>query len=191
MPGEAAVALQSLMARSEDERAIFAGRVLDRRFAPEEGAEALFAAAALQTVWTRQAGALAASEVVPREGSACPICGATPVASLVCATGDRQGLRYLVCSLCAAEWRHARIKCTACGGTKGIAYHGIAERDGPAKAETCPECKAYTKIVYAEKNAEAEPLADDLASLALDVLMTDAGWRRAFSNPFLASGWRP
>jgi FdhE protein len=34
----------------------------------------------------------------------------------------------------------------------------------------------------------AEPLADDLGSLALDVLMHDAGWRRAYPNPFLTPG---
>jgi formate dehydrogenase maturation protein FdhE len=31
-------------------------------------------------------------------------------------------------------------------------------------------------------------MADDLASLPLDVLMNESGWRRAFPNPFLAPG---
>jgi FdhE protein len=191
MPAEAAMALGSLMARSSDEVRAFSGRVLDRRFTPEEGPEALFLVAALQAVWTRRAAAIPANAIASREAPACPVCGATPVASLVCAGGDRQGLRFLVCSLCASQWRHVRIKCTVCGGTKGIAYHGIAGQDGPAKAETCPECRAYTKIIYAEKDPESEPVADDLGSLALDVLMSDAGWRRAYPNPFLSPGLHP
>lgn len=191
IPSEARMALGSLLGRSEDEITAFAARVLDRHVAQEEGPEALFLVAALQAVWTRRAGVLSATAIAPREASACPICDAIPVASLVYATGDRQGLRFLVCSLCASQWRHVRIKCTVCGGTKGIAYHGIANQDGPAKAETCPECKAYTKIIYAEKEAEAEPLADDLGSVGLDVLMSDAGWRRAYPNPFLSPGALP
>jgi FdhE protein len=190
IPGAAQRALGSLMARSDDEMSALAGRVLDRDLAQDEGPEALFLVAALQVVCTRRVGGLSASAIAPRETCACPICGAIPVASLVHAAGDRQGLRFLVCSLCASQWRHVRIKCTVCGGTKGIAYHGIAHQDGPAKAEACPECKAYTKIIYAEKDAEAEPLADDLGSFALDVLMDDAGWRRAYPNPFLSPGMR-
>jgi len=187
MPEEAAGALRALAARPTAATAECARRVFDRRFAPEEAAEALFMTAALQVAWTRRASAIAPAAVFPRETVACPLCGASPVASLVGATGDRQGLRFLVCSLCAAEWRYVRIKCTACGNPKGIAYHGIEGRAGPAKAEACSECNAYSKIVYAEAAVEAEPLADDLASLALDVLMSEGGWRRIHANPFLVS----
>jgi FdhE protein len=188
MPEAAAGALRALAARPEVATADFAVRVLDRRFAVEEAAEAVFLMAALQVAWTRRAAAIAPSMVRPRETPACPLCGAAAVASRVGATGDRHGLRFLACSLCAAEWHHVRIKCTACGGTKGIAYHAIDGDAGPAKAEACSECGAYSKIVYAEKDAAAEPLSDDLGSLALDVLMADRGWRRAYPNPFLVSG---
>lgn len=186
MPCEAASALRSLVVRAADDLAAFAYRVLDRRFTSEEGPEALFLIAALQAEWTRRAGAVRTSAITPRETLACPVCGAIPLASLVCGAGDRQGLRFLVCSLCASQWHHVRIKCTSCGTTKGIAYHGIAGQNGPAKAETCSECKAYSKIIYAERDAEAEPLADDIGSLALDILMNDDGWRRTYPNPFLA-----
>lgn len=188
MPAAAADALQSVQSRPVSELTAFSHRVLDRRFVPEEGAEALFLMAALQVSWIRRASAIAPGSVSDRETIACPLCGATPVGSLIGASGERQGLRFLVCSLCAAEWRHIRIKCTACGNTKGIAYHGIEGNPGPVKAEACAECRAYTKIIYAEQDARAEPLADDIGSLALDVLMSDRGWRRAYPNPFLAAG---
>ena len=188
LPAPAAAALRSLLGRGEEARAHFAGRVLDRQIAAEEGAEAVFLVAALQAAFTQAAGGFAAAGAAEAEVLLCPVCRGLPVASLVCAAGERQGLRYLACSLCAAEWRHTRIKCTACGNTKGIGYHALAGADGPAKAEACPECNAYTKILYAEKDAAAEPMADDLGSLALDVLMADSGWRRAYPNPFLVPG---
>jgi FdhE protein len=45
-----------------------------------------------------------------------------------------------------------------------------------------------TKIVYTEKDPAAEPFADDLASLELDILVDGADWRRAVPNPFLLPG---
>ncbi len=61
----------------------------------------------------------------------------------------------------------------------------MAERSAAIKAETCDECGNYTKIIYMDKAPEAEPFADDLASLDLDILVGDAGWARATPHPFL------
>jgi FdhE protein len=188
MPEAAAAALRDLLARGEEERARFAGRVLDRQLAAEEGAEAVFLVAALQAAFAQAAGGFAAAAAREEEVLACPVCRGLSVASLVCAAGARQGLRYLACSMCGAQWRHTRIKCAACGNTKGLGYHAVEGTGGAAKAEACPECNAYTKILYAEKDAGAEPMADDLGSLALDVLMAEDGWRRAYPNPFLVPG---
>jgi FdhE protein len=191
MPAAAAGALRALAARPAAATAEFAGRVLDRRLAAAQAAESVFLMAALQVAWTRRAGTISPSMVPPRAAPSCPLCGAAAVASRVGATGERQGLRFLACSLCAAEWHYVRIKCTACGSTKGVDYRGIAGDAGPAKAEACSQCRAYSKILYAEKDAAAEPFADDLGSLALDVLMAEDGWRRAYPNPFLVSGIAP
>jgi FdhE protein len=187
MPGEAAGELRALAGKPAASAIEFAGRVLDRHITPEEAAEAVFVMAALQVAWTRRAAAVAPEAVFPRETVLCPLCGAAPVASLVGAAGERQALRFLVYSLCAAEWRYVRIKCTTCGSTEGIDYHSVAGHAAPAKAEACSACNAYSKIVYAETDPWAEPLADDLASLALDVLMSEGGWRRVHPNPFLVS----
>ena len=53
------------------------------------------------------------------------------------------------------------------------------------KAETCPTCHSYRKIFYQEKDIYVDPVADDLASLQLDVLMAEEGFDRASGNPFL------
>jgi FdhE protein len=78
-----------------------------------------------------------------------------------------------------------RVKCTNCDSTKGIAYHGIDGGSEALKAESCDECRTYRKIGYQEKDYDFEPLADDLASLTLDLLMNEAGYRRSSPNPLL------
>jgi Protein involved in formate dehydrogenase formation len=71
---------------------------------------------------------------------------------------------------------------------RGIAYFEIGGAGGLVKAETCDQCRTYSKIVFAEKDADAEVFADDLATLALDILVDEAGWRRSTPNPFLLPG---
>jgi FdhE protein len=163
-----------------------ADRVLRQATSPEDAAEACFVTAALQVYWTRMAQLMPAQDLEALEHKgACPLCGSPPIASLVYAEGDLQGVRYLVCSLCGTEWHLVRVTCAECLSTKGIAYHGIEGGDGPVKCETCDECKTYTKIVYRKDDPKADTLADDLATLGLDMLVTDAGWNRAYPNPFL------
>ncbi|VVD97186.1 Protein FdhE [Pandoraea iniqua] len=55
----------------------------------------------------------------------------------------------------------------------------------PSRAESCDDCHSYRKIFYQDKDPFVEPVADDLASLALDVLMGEAGYARANGNPLL------
>jgi FdhE protein len=84
------------------------------------------------------------------------------------------------------------VKNTASGASAGpSAGSGINQKrlvSDPSKfskAESCDECHTYRKIFYQEHDYETEPLADDLASLALDMLMADAGYERAGANPLL------
>jgi FdhE protein len=57
-----------------------------------------------------------------------------------------------------------------------------------ARAETCDDCHTYRKIFNQEHDYHVEPLADDLASLLLDMLVTEAGYERASGNPLLWFG---
>ena len=115
----------------------------------------------------------------------CPACGSLPVASIVRAD---QGYRYLHCALCATEWHLVRIKCSHCLTTEGIRYHFVEGGSNAVRAESCSHCGTYRKILYQEKDAAVESVADDLSSLALDLLMTEDGYRRASGNPLL---WQP
>jgi len=115
----------------------------------------------------------------------CPACGSLPVASIVRAD---QGYRYLHCALCATEWHLVRIKCSHCLTTEGIRYHFVEGGSEAVRAESCAHCRTYRKILYQEKDAAVEPVADDLGSLALDLLMSEDGYRRPRGNPLL---WQP
>jgi FdhE protein len=125
----------------------------------------------------------------------CPLCGTEPVASRVCANSPYQGYRYLHCSLCATEWHMVRVQCSLCGASgKSIAYQSAtaSSDDNPdlgaesaVRAETCDACHGYRKILYEEKDTAVEPLADDLATLSLDLLLGASGYHRASSNPLL------
>jgi FdhE protein len=188
--------LDDLRAMSDAQLDAQADALLAQRYAEVAPATAPFITAALQTVWTALASRLNVKDVpyVDAPG-VCPVCGLPPVASIVRVGGAFQGYRYTQCSLCATEHHVVRVKCTNCDSTKGIAYHGIDGIDGidggdvassaALKAESCDECHTYRKIGYQDKDLEFEPLADDLASLTLDLLMSEAGYRRASANPLL------
>jgi len=113
------------------------------------------------------------------------VCGTLPVASIVRADERSQGYRYLHCALCATEWHLVRITCSQCQGTANIAYHSIEGGAEAVRAESCDACHTYRKILYQEKDPNVEPVADDLASLALDLLMSEAGYHRGSGNPLL------
>jgi len=156
-------------------------------------AAAPFVMAALQVHWAAMTQFFDADQFLSIDTpGVCPLCGSLPVASIVHAQSPYQGYRYLHCSLCASEWHRVRIHCTGCGAAgKDIGYQTLtregANDDGNAavRAESCEHCHGYRKIVYREKDAGVEPVADDLASLALDVLMSDHGYHRLSANPLL------
>ena len=65
-----------------------------------------------------------------------------------------------------------RAQCTACdAGESAVAYQHIEGDKGLVQAETCDVCKSYLKLIRRDKDAAADPVADDLATLALDILV--------------------
>jgi FdhE protein len=148
-----------------------------------------FIGAALQVYWLHMATTLGPEAFGRTDApTVCPCCGSRPVASIVRMGATENGLRFLQCSLCGTEWQLARIQCSSCESTKGIFYHGIEGGSKAAKAESCEECGTYLKIFYQEHEPDAEPTADDLASLAVDLLMSDTGKLRSAQNLMLIQG---
>jgi FdhE protein len=185
MPEPARAALARLRLLPAGELDGLGERVLSG--APLSGADLAAApvvGAALQVIWAGRAEALPAAAVT-RVAEGCPACGAPPVVGVV--LGDDK-LRYLVCGLCATQWHHTRVQCVLCRSSARLSYFGIDGDDGPAKAEACDDCKAYLKLLYVEKAPRLEPVADDVASLALDLLMAEKGYQRLGPNPLLVVG---
>lgn len=161
--------------------------------------------AALQVYWTRLVARtqhaypdLAFGRI--DDGKVCPCCGSLPVASIARIGGTEAGSRYLHCALCQTEWHMVRIQCAHCGSGKSIVYHEVeaSSSDAPratveppkgaVRAEACEDCNHYLKIMSMDKDAFVDPVADDLASVTLDLLTADAGFQRHGVNFMLLFG---
>jgi FdhE protein len=163
-----------------------AERVLAGRREGLDLAAAPLVGAALQTYWTGMAGGLNVHDVGYGEHRGlCPVCGSPPVSSLVRIGGAESGLRYLHCALCASEWHVVRAKCSNCDNTKDLVYYTVEGADGVVRAEACPQCRTYLKVIGMEKDPRADAVADDLATLALDILLGEEGYAKSGMNLLL------
>ncbi|MBS0294448.1 MAG: formate dehydrogenase accessory protein FdhE [Proteobacteria bacterium] len=192
LPAALQPTLQSLRAMPAQERDALARRVLVGLLSgPADLAAAPIVMAALQVVFADRASRLQERDIPYTDpATICPVCGGVPVASVLRIGGREAGLRYLHCGTCCTEWHMVRVKCSHCESTKGIRYQGLqsegdGHKDEVVLAETCDQCHSYRKITNQEKDPLAEPLADDLATLLLDLLMGETDYARASMNPLL------
>lgn len=160
--------------------------------------------AALQVYWTHLL--LATHDLHQNKGqpfgriddeTICPCCGSLPTASITRSAGESLGQRYLHCSVCNLQWHMVRIKCTHCLSTKSLAYQSLsaaadagdsAAATAKVQAETCDDCDSYLKIVHSDRDPFVDPVADDVASLTLDLLVSEAGQQRHGVNFMLLFG---
>ena len=155
---------------------------------PDDVAVLPFIVAALQFELTRSAAEVepgSDGHEISGEANRCPVCASWPVASMLQTVGDTQGLRYLHCGFCASAWSHPRIQCVNCGSSEHLAYQSIEGTDTGVQAETCDACHAYLKRIDRDKTPGADPIADDLATLGLDLMLNERGYQRLGMNPFL------
>ena len=171
-----------------------AERVLTGNALDQDAALVPLIGAALQVYFARRAAALSVADVGNCDvATICPVCATRPVGSVVRLGGAQANLRYLVCALCGTEWNMVRVKCSSCEQDKGVHYLSIEQdgrksADAPVRAEVCDECKSYLKIFYQEKDPRLETTADDLATLALDLLVDEQGYQRSGPNFLLHPG---
>jgi FdhE protein len=185
MPEQAKAALARASGADAGGRAAMVRAVLDDAIPVEALADHVYVAAALQVHFARMAARLDGKSLVPVGDGACPACGGPPVASLVVGWQGAANTRFCSCSLCSTLWNEVRIKCTLCGSTKGIGYKQIEGGDDRVRAETCDECRGYVKILQQIQDPTLDPVADDVASLAIDLLVRELGYRRGAVNPFM------
>lgn len=185
MPEPARQALTALQSATPADLDWVMTNVLTDTIPEDSVAPHLFAAAALQVHAAMGAAGLHVEQLVPIHVGTCPVCGGRPAVSLVTENIGAEGARYCACATCQTLWNEVRVKCTCCGSTKGITYRSVETDEATVKAEVCRECARWVKILYQNKNPTLEPIADDVASLGLDLMMRDTEWSRGGYNPFL------
>ena len=186
LPEAALAARTSLLGAGAEDLEGLADRFLDGALEPGDAGRVVFVAAALQVAWTRMAALLDKADLAsdaPTTSGDCPACGSPSIAGIVSLGGTRFGHRHLHCSLCATSWRYVRARCVHCGATDKISFRNLAGTSY-LRAECCENCQGYSKVFYIEKARSVEALADDLASLGLDLLVGEEGFGRA-PNPFV------
>lgn len=184
-PAEAQAALDRVKAVSPEQMHDMVRDVLSNAIPADAIAEHAYVAAGLQVHFARLAAKLDKNKLARISDGACPCCGSPPVSSLVVGWMEAEGTRYCSCSLCGTLWNVVRVKCVLCSSGKGIGYQEIEGGAGTIKAECCDNCRGYVKIFYQQKDAALDPVADDIASLGLDLLLRDGEYRRGSFNPFL------
>lgn len=177
---------KALAQRADANLALAAGR----QTADGRDLNDVLVAAALQVAWTAAARrlGLTAGHRLASVAENCPCCGSAAVGSIVLRGDGSAGLRYLECSLCTTRWNAVRARCTLCDEGSIVDYLGLAETSGAVQAETCDFCHGYIKTFFQNKDVLVDPVADDLATLALDVLVGEQGYARALPNLFLCEG---
>jgi FdhE protein len=185
MPDSAREALVRARGADGSARAEMVRSVLADSIPVEAFADHIYVAAALQVHFARLAARLDAGALVAVGDGACPACGSPPTSSLIVGWPNAEGTRFCSCSLCSTLWNYVRVKCAACGSTKDISYQEIEGGNSNVKAETCGVCHTFVKILNQQKDPSLDPVADDVASLGLDLLLRESGYRRGAVNPFL------
>ncbi len=185
MPEPARLALDAVRAASDDDRQWLLSNILSDQIPDDSAAPHLFVAAAVQVHMARLAAMLDAQTLVPVGFGLCPACGGRPATSSVMGAQGIENIRYAACACCGTQWNEVRVKCLCCGSTKGVSYRSVETTEATVKAEACRECHAWVKIFYQVKNPSLDPIADDVGSLGLDILMKETEFRRGGFNPYL------
>jgi FdhE protein len=82
-----------------------------------------------------------------------------------------------------AESPAARLGCLTCGEQRVEALPVYrAEATDPARIDACDSCRVYVKTVDLTRDGEADPVADDVASVSLDLWARERGYRRLRLN---------
>ncbi|WP_134701633.1 formate dehydrogenase accessory protein FdhE [Ammoniphilus sp. YIM 78166] len=107
----------------------------------------------------------------------CPICGAHPIMSEI---RESEKFRYLRCSSCSCDWLYQRVQCAHCETTD---HHQLdylfIEDENKYRVDVCNQCQTYVKAVHS-LSPQAYPmlLLEDLATLHLDLIATEKGYKR-------------
>jgi FdhE protein len=112
----------------------------------------------------------------------CPVCGSLPYLSLL---KEEVGKRYLLCSYCGYQWRIERLFCPFCNNKEQKSLHYFyAEGEEAYRTDLCDKCHQYIKTIDLRNIEEADPSLEDLATIHLDILASQKGYKRPVPNPW-------
>ena len=185
LPQATALAVSAVRQAPSAERRAMVAAALKDATPPDDVAQRTLVLAGLQVHFARLAALLGADDLKPIADGVCPACGSAPVSSTVVGWPKAHNTRFCTCSLCGTMWNVVRVKCVLCSSTEGISFKSIEGGSEHIKAETCDKCRRYVKIFYQVNDPVLEGLADDVASLGLDMMLSGEAWARGAQNPFL------
>jgi FdhE protein len=112
----------------------------------------------------------------------CPLCGSLPTLSLL---KEVTGKRYLLCSYCGYPWRTDRISCPFCKNKEheSLRYF-FGEGEETHRIDLCDQCHQYIKTIDTRNLQASDPVLEDLATLHLDILASQKGYKRPAPNPW-------
>jgi FdhE protein len=110
----------------------------------------------------------------------CPICGSLPHLALL---KEEVGKHYCLCSFCGYEWRVDRLVCPFCNNKEQDSLHYFyGEGEEVHRIDLCEKCHQYIKTIDLRKIEEIDPTLEDLATLHLDILASQKGYKRPVPN---------
>ena len=112
----------------------------------------------------------------------CPICGSLPQLSLL---KEEVGKRFLLCSYCGYQWRMDRMMCPFCSNKEQeTLQYFYGEGEDYYRIDLCDKCHQYIKTIDLRKIEALDPSLEDLATLHLDRVASQKGYKRPVSNPW-------
>lgn len=143
-----------------------------------KNAAALLSIQLAQTAARRTAKAAAPVVLPDWDKGHCPVCGSMPHAGYL---RDKEGRRFLQCSLCGHERRFSRTVCPFCAEARPEQLKiFFLEGDTQARAEGCETCKRYLPVPDLRASMGEIPLEMlALCLMPLDMLMQEKGYTPA------------
>jgi FdhE protein len=108
----------------------------------------------------------------------CPVCGHWPALAEICGV---ERTRYLRCGHCGSAWRTQGLSCTYCAMTDHERLASLIPQQGMAgtAVEVCNHCLGSLKVFHRLRPcSSAEVMLEDLASVELDLVAAERGYRR-------------
>lgn len=128
------------------------------------------------SLWEAAAQLAALADLDAWDRGYCPVCAAWPVLAELVGPEKRRVLR---CVRCGTAWSWLVLLCPYCGNDDHRSLGALQEAGGSKRIDVCERCHGYVKAVSAYTSASAVRLiAEDVATLDLDVAATSAGYRR-------------